>query len=111
MVAGETVIRAGETSHPLILVVSGRLEVRATARSLGIVLETIEPGQFIGEAALLARTPAPQAVIAATGSVVLALPPHVLFELAGAFPALWAALKEIAERRSRLYAQLIRASP
>jgi hypothetical protein len=103
LLAGETAIRAGETAHPLILVVSGRLEVRADRPRGAIVLETVEPGQYIGEAALLARMPAPQAVIAATDSVVLALAPHALFELAGAFPALWAALKEIAERRSRLY--------
>jgi hypothetical protein len=107
LAAGDVAIRAGESSHPLWLVVTGRLEVRAGA----IALDAVLPGSFIGEAALLARTPAPHAVVAAVDSVVLVVSPHVVFELAGAHPALWAQLKELAERRARLYAQrLSRAS-
>jgi len=36
------------------------------------------------------------------------MPPHALFELAGAYPALWAALKDSAERRTRQYEKIIR---
>jgi len=105
----------GEIGHPLILVVRGQLEVRQDRPSGGtpgsyVPLDTIESGQFIGEAALLARMPAPANIVAVTDSEVLSLPPHVLFELAGAYPELWAALKDSAERRGRQYEKLLRGS-
>jgi hypothetical protein len=107
--AGSIVIRQGESAHALILVVSGELEVRfERANGSVVVLDTIQPGQYIGEAALLGRTPAQAGVFAVADSELLALPPHALFELAGAFPALWAALKDTAERRTRQYEKLIR---
>jgi Cyclic nucleotide-binding domain len=107
LAAGEFAIRMGAHSHPLLLVVSGRLEVRRG----GQVLDSIDPGGFTGEGTLLARAPALYAVVAPIESVVLSLAAPAVFELAGAHPSLWAALKESAERRTRLYAQLIRASP
>ena len=89
---GQTVIRQGETSHPLYLVVSGQL-VLQVERANGTLakIDEIDAGQYIGEGSLLA------------------LPPHALFELAGAYPALWAALKESAERRARAYEKLLRS--
>ncbi|HEY1548273.1 MAG TPA: cyclic nucleotide-binding domain-containing protein [Kofleriaceae bacterium] len=105
--AGDFAIRMGAHSHPLIMVIAGRLEVRRGAQ----VLDVIEPGGFTGEGSLLARAPALYAVVAPIDSVVLALAAPAVFELASAHPSLWAALKESAERRARLYAQLIRASP
>lgn len=108
--AGSIVIRQGETAHSLILVVVGQLEVRGErANGSVVVLDTIHAGQYVGEAALLGRTPAQANVIALTDSELLAMPPHALFELAGAYPALWAALKDTAERRTRQYEKLIRA--
>jgi CRP-like cAMP-binding protein len=113
--AGTTVIRHGEAGHPLILVVRGQLEVRHDRPSLGlgssVALETIDAGEFIGEAALLARSPASASVVAVTESDVLAVPSHAVFELAGAYPALWAALKHSAERRMRRYDNLLRSHP
>ncbi|CAN5467538.1 hypothetical protein BH11MYX1_BH11MYX1_43580 [soil metagenome] len=109
---GTTVIRIGEAGHPLILVVRGQLEVRHDRLNGGgsiVPLETIETGQFIGEAALLARTPAPANIVAMLDSEVLALAPHAVFDLAGAYPALWAALKDSAERRTRQYERILRA--
>ncbi|HET9990399.1 MAG TPA: cyclic nucleotide-binding domain-containing protein, partial [Kofleriaceae bacterium] len=107
--AGQTVIRQGETSHPLYLVVSGQLELRVE-RANGTLgkLDEIDAGQYIGEGSLLARSPAIAHVIASANSELLALPPHALFELAGAYPALWAALKDTAERRARMYEKLLR---
>lgn len=112
--AGATVIRLGETGHPLILVVRGQLEVRHDRPNGGpegsiVSLDTIEAGQFIGEASLLARTPAVATILATTDSEVLALPAYALFELAGAYPALWAALKDSAERRTRQYEKILRS--
>ncbi len=107
--AGQTVIRQGETSHPLYLVVAGQLEI-GIERANGTLarVDTVEPGDYIGEAALLARAPAAANVIATVDSELLALPPHSLFELAGAYPSLWAALKDTAERRNRQYDNALR---
>ncbi|MEO9156227.1 MAG: cyclic nucleotide-binding domain-containing protein [Kofleriaceae bacterium] len=107
--AGQTVIRQGETSHPLYLVVTGQLELRIE-RANGTLgkLDAISPGEFVGEGSLLSRSPAVAHVVASANSELLALPPHALFELAGAYPALWAALKDSAERRARAYEQLLR---
>jgi CRP-like cAMP-binding protein len=100
--AGTTVIRQGETGHPLVLVAQGRLDVRAELATGEVVaVTTIGVGEFVGEAALLARIPAPAHVVAITDAELLLLPPRDLYELAGAFPALWAELKDVAERRTR----------
>lgn len=100
--AGSTVIRQGETEHSLVIVGRGRLEVKAERADGKLVLVTaIGPGEYVGEAALLARLPAPAHVIAAIDSELLALQPRDFYEIAGAFPALWAELKDLAERRTR----------
>jgi hypothetical protein len=97
-----TVIRQGETGHPLVLVSSGRLEVR-TERANGTMamLEAIGENEFIGETSLLARTAADANVVAIVDSELLLLSPHDFFEIAGAFPSWWAHLKQVAERRAR----------
>jgi hypothetical protein len=98
----DTVIRQGETGHPLVLVVSGRLEVRAERANGGIaMLEALGELDAIGESSLLARAPAEANVVAMSDAELLLLSPHDVFEIAGAFPAWWAYLKQIAERRTR----------
>ncbi len=100
----DTVIRQGETGHPLVLVVYGRLEVRAErANGTMAMLEAIGDGDFIGEISLLARGPADANVVAASDADLLLLSPHDVFEIAGAFPVWWAHLKQVAERRARDY--------
>ncbi len=110
--AGTTVIRQGETSHPLFMVVSGRLELRVERADATLaIIDTIDAGQYVGEAALLGRAPSGVQAIAVADSELLALPPHALFELAGAYPQRWAALKDTAERRTRQLDRASRASP
>lgn len=100
--AGTTVIRQGEIAHPLVLVAKGRLDVRAERADGRLVqVGTIATGEYVGEVALLHRVPAAAHVIAAADVELLLLPPRDFYELAGAFPALWAELKDVAERRQR----------
>jgi hypothetical protein len=101
---GTVVIRQGELAPSLVLVASGRLEVRVERAGGPIALGPVGPGEHIGEVPLLARAPARTSVIAATEAELLLLPPRDFYEIAGAYPALWAALKETAERRTREYA-------
>jgi len=99
---GDTVIRQGETEHSLVIVGRGRLEVRVERPDGAIVVvSSIGPGEYIGEVALLARVPAAAHVIAVVESDLLMLLPRDFYEVAGAFPALWAKLKDVAERRTR----------
>jgi len=95
--ATTVLVRQGEVGHPLFVVVRGRLELRTDA---GIVA-AIEPGDFIGEAALLGHVPAPAQIVAAVETELLALAAKDFYEIVGAYPALWAELKAIAERRAR----------
>jgi hypothetical protein len=107
---GTPVIRQGETAHPLVLVSKGRLDVRVE-RADGKIIQvgTVALGEYVGEVALLHRVPAMANVIAAGDVEILALPPRDFYELAGAFPALWAELKDVAERRQREYEYRLRA--
>lgn len=107
---GTIVIHQGDVAHPLILVSRGRLDVRVD-RPGGVMFQigTIAMGEYIGEVALLNRTPAIANVIAAGDVEILLLPPRDFYELAGMFPALWAELKDVAERRQREYDYRLRA--
>jgi hypothetical protein len=104
--SGMTVIRRGETGHGLVIVVRGRLELHADrADGSVVVLEAIAPGEYVGEVGLLARAPAAAQVVAAAESELLVLAAAEFYEITGAFPALWAELKGVAERRTREHAQ------
>jgi hypothetical protein len=103
---GATVIRRGETGHGLIIVVAGLLELHAErADGQRIVIGAIAPGEYIGEASLLARAPAAVDVIAAVNSELMVLGEYDFHEVTSAFPALRSELKHVAERRSREYDQ------
>lgn len=106
---GTVVIHQGDVAHPLILVSRGRLDVRLHRRDESFQLGTVAMGEYIGEVALLGRTPAIANVIAAGDAEILVLPPRDFYELAQTFPALWAELKDVAERRQREYDYRLRA--
>lgn len=99
---GAVIIRQGEVGHALIVVARGRLQVRAERGDAQLVtLGYVRDGEFIGEGSLLARAPSPVQVVATERSELLALLPRDAYDLAGAFPAVWAELKDVAERRAR----------
>jgi CRP-like cAMP-binding protein len=99
--AGTTVIRQGETDHPLIVVGHGELAVRVSRGSEVVMIHDAADGEHVGEGSLLARAPSPVHVVAVIDSELLLLSPRELYEVAGAFPALWARLKDVAEKRAR----------
>jgi len=105
--ATTVVIRRGETDHPLVVVGRGKLAVRAE-RSDGrlVTLFDVVAGDHVGEGALLARRPAPVHVVALSECELLLLPPHEFYEIAGAFPALWARLKDVAAKRAKEFPAL-----
>ena len=60
---------------------------------------------YIGEGSLLAHAPAAANIVAATECEILVLAAADFYEITGAFPALWAELKGVADRRVREHAQ------
>lgn len=105
--SGMTVIRQGEVDHPLIVVGIGELAVRVQRGHEVVMLYEVHEGEHVGEGSLLARKPSPAHVVAVTDCELVTLPPKELYEIAGAFPALWARLKDIAEKRERTHKQLL----
>ncbi len=99
--SGVTVIRQGEIDHPLVVVGSGELAVRVQRGHEVVMLYEVHEGEPVGEGSLLARKPSPAHVIAIADCELIVLPPKELYEIAGAFPALWAKLKDFAEKRER----------
>ncbi len=100
--SGVAVIRQGEVGHALIVVVRGRLQLRAERADGRIVtLGYVRDGEFVGESSLLARAPSSITAVATETSELLALSPKDTYDVAGAFPAVWAELKDTAERRTR----------
>src|SRR6185295_15127780 len=100
--SGTTVIEHGETGHGLVIVVRGQLEIHGQRpNGAVVVLGAIATGEYIGEASLLTRTPAPAAVVAAVNSEIMVLAESDFYDVTGAFPALWIELKGVAERRAR----------
>lgn len=98
---GTTVIRQGEVGHSLVVVVKGQLEAKVDRKGSPLEIGAIGTGDFVGEGSLLERTPSRVHVFASTDCELLLLPPRDFYEIAGAFPALWAELKDVAERRKR----------
>ncbi len=107
--SGVTVIRQGELDHPLMVVGSGELAVRVQRGHEVILLYEVAEGEPVGEGSLLARKPSPAHVVAIKDCELVFLPPKELYEIAGAFPALWARLKDIAEKRARSHKGLLDA--
>jgi cyclic nucleotide-binding protein len=110
--AGAMLIRRGETGHALVIVVRGRLELHAQrANGVPVSLGLIVPGEYAGEVGLLARAPAATDLVAAVDSEIMLLGASDFYEVVGAFPALWAELKAVAERRTRTYEQVMGMVP
>jgi hypothetical protein len=106
---GTSAIRRGEAGHGLVVVVRGRLDLHAErADGVPIALGAIGPGEFIGEASLLAGGPSAAEVVAAADSELLVLAAEDFHDVIRAFPALRGELEAVAARRARDHEQRLR---
>lgn len=94
--AGSTIVKTGETGHPLVLVERGVLEARVGGDE-PVTLARIEPGDFYGEATLMSRTAARMSLVAASEVELLVLSARDFYELTSLFPQLW---KSLADRHA-----------
>src|SRR3954447_26544189 len=95
LVAGATILRAGEVAE-LKVIVSGSAEVfltdgAGTDRSLRV----LGPGQSLGEMSLFTRDPATASARALTDLELLCIPPDQFHRMAAAFPQLYVNLGAI----------------
>ncbi len=76
--AGEVLVRDGEPAHTLYFLWEGRMVAYIEAENVSIELGHIEPGETIGEVAVLDPGPATATVKAEVDSTVLGLSPDGL---------------------------------
>ena len=78
-------IREGEPGREFFVVVDGDIEVRRGGRGVA----RLGPGSFVGEIALLSRSPRTATVVATTTLRVLAIEGSSFVELLDSLPELW----------------------
>ena len=82
---GSELIREGEPGREFFVVVDGDIEVRRG----GLQVARLGPGSFVGEIALLSRSPRTATVVATTPLRVLAIEGSSFVELLDSLPELW----------------------
>jgi CRP-like cAMP-binding protein len=93
--SGADLIREGETGHEFLILVEGNGEVRRKGRKI----DTIGPGDFIGEMALLTGAPRNATVRTTTPSTLLAVTSRAFWGLLDQSPDIQkSVLKAVADR-------------
>ncbi len=93
--AGKVLIQEGERGREFFVIVAGEVEVRRKGRKVS----TLGPGSFVGEMALLSKTPRTATVTALTPLDVLVITDRAFLELLNRMPDLWLKVaRALAER-------------
>lgn len=93
--AGKVLISEGDRGREFFVIVSGEVEVRRKGRKVA----TLGPGSFVGEMALLSRSPRSATVTALTPVDVLVVTDRAFVALLDRLPDIWLKVaRALAER-------------
>ncbi|HET7755435.1 MAG TPA: cyclic nucleotide-binding domain-containing protein [Anaeromyxobacteraceae bacterium] len=98
---GEVVVREGQKSDGLYIVLSGRYEVRRGAGSSAQLLATLREGDLFGEMSCLRKQPASASVVAGRPGILLRLPRADFDTVAMSHPQMLELVAGLADERTQ----------
>jgi len=97
---GETVIREGEPSDGLYVVLDGAVEVVKRREGAEVVVGRLREGDLFGEMSCLRKAPASASVVVRRGGTLLRLPRKDFDELVVTYPQILELVAELSEERA-----------
>jgi len=97
---GETVVREGEPSDGLYVVLDGAVEVVKRKDGGAVVVGQLREGDLFGEMSCLRKAPASASVVVRRGGTLLKLPRRDFDELVVSYPQILELVAELSEERS-----------
>ncbi|HEX9051695.1 MAG TPA: cyclic nucleotide-binding domain-containing protein, partial [Anaeromyxobacter sp.] len=97
---GERVVREGEPSDGLYVVLDGAVEVVKRKDAAEVVVGQLRAGDVFGEMSCLRKAPASASVVARRGGTLLKLPRRDFDELVVSYPQILELVAELSEERS-----------
>jgi CRP-like cAMP-binding protein len=106
--SGDHLVREGERSGGLYLLVLGAVEiVKRGPDGRNLLLATLREGAYFGEMSLLTGQDASASVIAAGPVEVAFLPPREFYDVVAGHPSLWAAMRRLVGSRQLENARIL----
>ncbi len=106
--SGDHLVREGERSGGLYLLVLGAVEiVKRGPDGRNLLLATLREGAYFGEMSLLTGQEASASVIAAGPVEVAFLPPREFYDVVAGHPSLWAAMRQLVGSRQLENARIL----
>ena len=111
-VAGQPLLKEGETGDSLFILCEGLLEVRkSVSGAAGVVIGRIHPGQFFGERTFLLGEPRSATVVPVIDAIVIEISKSAMTSLLQARPELATLLAEVLSKRHALNDARLNAMP
>jgi CRP-like cAMP-binding protein len=98
--AGETIVREGEPSDGLYVVLEGTVEVVKRKDGATLVIGELREGDLFGEMSCLRKAPASATVVVRRGGTLLKLPRRDFDDLVVSYPQILELVAELSEERS-----------
>lgn len=98
--AGEIVIREGEPSDGLYVVLEGAVDVVKRGDGRDVVIGRLREGDLFGEMSCLRKSPATASVVVTRAGMLLRLPRRAFDELVMTYPPVLQLVSELSEERS-----------
>lgn len=97
---GETVVREGEPSDGLYVVLDGTVDVVKRREGADVLVSRLREGDLFGEMSCLRKAPASASVVVRRGGTLLRLPRKDFDELVSTYPQILELVAELSEERA-----------